>query len=183
MDNCVLEEYLKHRSRSRWKVEGGSCAVRRRYASHITVVLSKTAHSGPSVCLRARAPCPLRVSRPRADRVSVQRELQVLALPRLVQDTAVINTHTHLSPWVGLSSLSAPLRQRCRCEGHMPGPHLRHVLQNLPATASHCGVFIVGANITLPTARLLLEWGCWSAAHAVGISGCLRASRGLVSAS
>jgi hypothetical protein len=38
--------------------------VRRRYASHITVVFSKAAHSGASVCLRARAPCPLRVSRP-----------------------------------------------------------------------------------------------------------------------
>jgi hypothetical protein len=65
--------------------------VRRRHASHITVVLSKAAHSGPSVCLRARAPCPLRVSRSGADRaeraaqaaagVSVQCELQVLALP------------------------------------------------------------------------------------------------------
>jgi hypothetical protein len=67
--------------------------VRRRPASHITVVLSKAAHSGPSVCLRARAPCPLRVSRPGADRaeraaqaagVSVQCELQVLALLRLL---------------------------------------------------------------------------------------------------
>ena len=29
---------------------------------HLTVVLSKAALSGPSVCLRARAPCPLRVS-------------------------------------------------------------------------------------------------------------------------
>ena len=38
--------------------------MRRRYASHITVVFSKAAHSGASVCLRARAPCPLRVSRP-----------------------------------------------------------------------------------------------------------------------
>jgi hypothetical protein len=66
--------------------------VRRRHASHIIVVLSKAAHSGPSVCLRARAPCPLRVSRPGADRaecaaqaagVSVQCELQVLALPHL----------------------------------------------------------------------------------------------------
>jgi hypothetical protein len=65
--------------------------MRRRHASHITVVLSKAAHSGPSVCLRA--PCPLRVSRPGADRadhaaqaagVSVQCELQVLALPRLL---------------------------------------------------------------------------------------------------
>jgi hypothetical protein len=42
--------------------------VRGRHAWHITVVLSKAAHSGPSVCLRARAPCPLRVSRPGADR-------------------------------------------------------------------------------------------------------------------
>jgi len=29
---------------------------------HLNVVLSKAALSGPSVCLRARAPCPLRVS-------------------------------------------------------------------------------------------------------------------------
>jgi hypothetical protein len=64
--------------------------VRRRHASHITVVLSKAAHSGPSVCLRARSSCPLRVSRPGADRaeraaqaagVSVMCELQILALP------------------------------------------------------------------------------------------------------
>jgi hypothetical protein len=64
--------------------------VHRCHALHITVVLSKAAHSGPSVCLRARAPCPLRVSRPGADRaeraaqaagVSVQCKLQVLALP------------------------------------------------------------------------------------------------------
>ena len=32
------------------------------YALRITVVLSKAAHSGPSVCQRARGPCPLRVS-------------------------------------------------------------------------------------------------------------------------
>ena len=38
--------------------------MRRRHASHITGVLSKAAHSGPSVCLRARGPCPLRVSVP-----------------------------------------------------------------------------------------------------------------------
>jgi hypothetical protein len=42
--------------------------VHRRHALHITVVLSKAAHSGPSVCLLARAPCPLGVSRPGADR-------------------------------------------------------------------------------------------------------------------
>jgi hypothetical protein len=45
--------------------------VRRRHASHITVVLSKAARSGPSVCLRARAPCPLRVSCPGADRALI----------------------------------------------------------------------------------------------------------------
>ena len=63
--------------------------MRRRHASHITVVLSKAAHSGPSVYLRARAPCPLGVSCPEADRAlcskpageSVQCELQVFALP------------------------------------------------------------------------------------------------------
>ena len=62
--------------------------MHRRHALHITVVLSKAAHSGPSVCLRARAPCPLRVSCPGADRAScskpagesVQCELQVFAL-------------------------------------------------------------------------------------------------------
>ena len=36
--------------------------MRRRQASYIPIVLSKAALSGPSVCLRARAPCPLRVS-------------------------------------------------------------------------------------------------------------------------
>jgi hypothetical protein len=46
----------------------GAATVCRRHASHITVVLSKAAHSGPSVCLRARAPCPLRVSCPGTDR-------------------------------------------------------------------------------------------------------------------
>ena len=35
---------------------------------HLNVVLSKAALSGPSVCLRARAPCPLRVSCPVTDR-------------------------------------------------------------------------------------------------------------------
>jgi hypothetical protein len=74
--------------------------VRRRHASHITVVLSKAAHSGPSVCLRARAPCPLRVSCPGTDRaeraaqaagVSVQCKLQVLALPCLLG----CKTHTY----------------------------------------------------------------------------------------
>jgi hypothetical protein len=74
--------------------------VRRRHASHITVVLSKAAHSGPSVCLRARAPGPLRVSRPGADRaeraaqaagVSVQCKLQVLALPCLLGSRQMVH--------------------------------------------------------------------------------------------
>jgi hypothetical protein len=74
--------------------------VRRRHASHITVVLSKAAHSGPSVCLRARAPNPLRVSRPGADRaeragqaagVSVQCEMQFLALPRLLGSRQMVH--------------------------------------------------------------------------------------------
>ena len=41
--------------------------MRRRQASYIPIVLSKAALSGPSVCLRARAPCPLRVSYLRPD--------------------------------------------------------------------------------------------------------------------
>ena len=54
--------------------------VRRRQASYITVVLSKAALSGPSVCLRARAPCPLRVSCTGADRaLRVQQSLQATA--------------------------------------------------------------------------------------------------------
>ena len=36
--------------------------------SHLNVVLSKAALSGPFVCLRARDPCPLSVSSPGADR-------------------------------------------------------------------------------------------------------------------
>jgi hypothetical protein len=80
--------------------------VRGRHASHITVVLSKAAHSGPSVCLRARAPCPLRVSRPGADRaeraaqaagVSVQCELQVLALARLLGSRQVMSPDVQLT--------------------------------------------------------------------------------------
>ena len=46
---------------------------------HLNVALSKAALSGPSVCLRARTPCPLRVSCLRIvlpDRVGVQQGLQ-----------------------------------------------------------------------------------------------------------
>jgi hypothetical protein len=92
-ENCVLEAFaLAEVARRKSRKDPEGALVRRRHASHITVVLSKAAHSGPSVCLRARAPCPLRVSRPGADRatcvqqacctLNVQCELQVLALPR-----------------------------------------------------------------------------------------------------
>ena len=98
-ENRVLEALgLAARPKSRKDPEQRLCVGY--HASHITVVLSKAAHSGPSVCLRARAPCPLRVSRrvPEriarraanllyAERQSVQRELQVLALPRLLGKT------------------------------------------------------------------------------------------------
>jgi hypothetical protein len=53
--------------------------VRWRQASHITVVLSKAALSGPSVCLRARAPCTLRVSYLRPDRAKRAAKLQAVA--------------------------------------------------------------------------------------------------------
>ena len=64
--------------------------VHRRHALHITVVLSKAAHSGPSVCLRARAPAHSRILSRSGSRLklcsepageSVQVELQVFALP------------------------------------------------------------------------------------------------------
>ena len=48
--------------------EQGRRSDRRDKPSHLNVILSKAALSGPSVCLRARAPCPLRVSCPGADR-------------------------------------------------------------------------------------------------------------------
>jgi hypothetical protein len=44
--------------------EQGRRSDRRDKPSHLNVILSKAALSGPSVCLRARAPCPLRVSCP-----------------------------------------------------------------------------------------------------------------------
>ena len=69
-ENCVLEALglvaEVSRTKSRKDPEERLCVGY--HASHITVILSKAAHSGPSVCLRARAPCPLRVSCPGADR-------------------------------------------------------------------------------------------------------------------
>ncbi len=65
--------------------------MHRRHALHITVVLSKVAHSGPSVCLARESPLPTSrilsrsgsrlklCSKPAGE--SVQVELQVFALP------------------------------------------------------------------------------------------------------
>ena len=75
--DLVLGPTNRHSSWSK-KEEGASSD--RRQASHVTVVLSKAALSGPSVCLRARAPCPLRVSCPGADRAKRAAKLQALAL-------------------------------------------------------------------------------------------------------
>ena len=60
--------------RSSWneQEQGTRRTSDRRQASHLNVVLSKAALSGPSVCLRARAPCPLRASCPVTDRESAQ---------------------------------------------------------------------------------------------------------------
>jgi hypothetical protein len=121
--------------------------VRRRHASHKTVVLRKAAHSGPSVCLRARAPCPLRVSCPGTDRaeraaqaagVSVQCKLQVLALPCLpwvktcpfiqmtdTDDTFLFSSnivgHTHMYVMTFTSSILASLQTLGRVECEVAG--------------------------------------------------------------
>jgi hypothetical protein len=120
--------------------------VRRRHASHITVVLSKAAHSGPSVCLRARAPCPLRVSRPGADRaeraaqaagVSVQCELQFLALPSsLGQD----RLRQVMSPDVQLTHGPGRTVALPYSVPHSVYTSLRTVQTHLCLCAKYCGV-------------------------------------------
>jgi hypothetical protein len=53
----VAEDFLLELlARSLGRIRGA--LVRRRHASHITVVLSKAAHSGPSVCLASKSPLP-----------------------------------------------------------------------------------------------------------------------------
>ena len=49
-------------SHSSWSKKEEGASSDRRQPSHVTVVLSKASLSGQSVCLRARALCPLRVS-------------------------------------------------------------------------------------------------------------------------
>jgi hypothetical protein len=74
--------------------------VHRGHALHITVVLSKAAHSGPSVCLLARAPCPLRVSRPGADRAerAVQTAGSCASVPPWVKTGLSYHRRQGISP-------------------------------------------------------------------------------------
>jgi hypothetical protein len=72
--------------------------VCRRHASHVAVVLSKTAHSGPSVCLRARAPCPLRVSCPGADGAKRPKSKKVQRSCRLLRFRASLGLDRFTRP-------------------------------------------------------------------------------------
>jgi len=99
--------------------------VRRRHASHITVVLSKAAHSCPSVCLRARAPCPLRVSRPGANRA--KRAAQAAGFDR-----------ASVPPWVNIA-LHALIELPCLLGSTQimsPDVQLTHGLIALPRAFS-----------------------------------------------
>ena len=69
---------LEQRKESEQKVAIGS------RPSHLNVVLSKAALSGPSVCLRARAPCPLRASCFGADSAESYVLLHSVRLQRIV---------------------------------------------------------------------------------------------------
>jgi hypothetical protein len=87
--------------------------VHRRHALHITVVLSKAAHSGPSVCLRARAPCPLRVSLPGADRAErAAQAAGVSVQPSCRRECAVQTAGSCASvpPWVKTVSNPSDLK-------------------------------------------------------------------------
>jgi hypothetical protein len=55
-ENCVL---AKSCLEAEVKEGSGGELVRRRHASHITIVLNKATHSGPSVCLRTEPPAHL----------------------------------------------------------------------------------------------------------------------------
>jgi hypothetical protein len=142
--------------------------VCRRHASHITVVLSKAAHSGPSVCLRARAPCPLRVSCPGTDRaeravqaagVSVQpscrRERAVQTAGSCASVPPLVKTGyepcAQFTHGPGLRSLVVPrksplcgpcrsLRLRAKHGGGLTSTSLRTVQTHLCVCTKHCGV-------------------------------------------
>jgi hypothetical protein len=111
-------------SRSSRSKKGRRSIVRRPQASHLTVVLSKSALSGPSVCLRARVPCPLRVYCPGADRAERAAQLRALALPCLGADRAKVQALAlPVAPWVKTppsSSAAAALLRCCTC---VPSPY------------------------------------------------------------
>jgi hypothetical protein len=66
--------------------------------SHLNVVLSKASLSCPSVCLRARAPCPLRVSCPVTDRT--QSTLLCAPPPGSRGRAAGLQACVLVAPWV-----------------------------------------------------------------------------------
>jgi hypothetical protein len=121
--------------------------VRRRQASYITVVLSKAALSGPSVCLRARAPCPLRVSCTGADRaLRVQQSLQATACSASCRPCALPSspsgTRQVMSPDVQLTHGSG---RTVALPYFVPrsvfhGTSLRTVHTHLCLCAKYCGV-------------------------------------------
>ena len=81
--------------------------------SHLNVVLSKAALSGPSVCLRARAPCPLRVSCLGADHT----ESCVLLRSDQLQSDQLQRTTTSYRLWrsgASFSRITWACRKGCR---------------------------------------------------------------------
>jgi len=94
-----------------------STIVCRRHASHVAIVLSKAAHSGPSVCLWARAPCPLRVSCSGASQACSEAAGSCASVPPWVKTGLLArrSTHarTHCAPQRTFSGVS-PLRTAAR---------------------------------------------------------------------
>ena len=132
-----MAETAQQLERSR-RIRRRSSVVHRRHALHIAVVLSKAALSGPSVCLRARAPCPLCVSylRPdhaRACSVAAGYAAGCTALGPLVK-TATLHAAPLLVPW--LRQVTSPVVQLTH------GPGLRSLIvprQRRSAEHGPCG--------------------------------------------
>ena len=139
--------------------------MHQRHALHITVVLRKATHSGPSVCLRARTPCPLRVSCPGADRaLSCAASLQARACRsscRYLRFRAPLGARQVLRPTFSsrtdqdeqlrfLASFHAqcallcgPYRHFCVCARSTAvfhGTSLRTVRSHLCLCTKYCGV-------------------------------------------
>ena len=88
---------------------------------HLNVVLSKAALSGPFVCLRARAPCPLRVSCPVTDHAESS---QLFAPSRSGSRESAAQLHVltlPVAPWVKTPLLTHPPRFVARgCYARFP---------------------------------------------------------------